>query len=257
MVRPHDAGTAPLALALTPLGIPLLWLLIALVARPSVFSFALPVAVAAGVVALGFGLAAVRRWPSATRVRWLIALVFLAYVTSGVLYFAQLSWLEAVRAFWTRTAQDWREYKPAGGTFRVRVPGEPVPADSPVPGWELTTVTVADPNKLDDVFVVAHGVPPKDLPAKAADEVWFGRVKEAVLAAASAQLVREEASRVGPARAWDYELQLPGDATAKRVVRVIRSGERLYYLAVDSPLVTLDAVDVQLFWRSFKMTTGK
>jgi hypothetical protein len=257
VVHPHSAGSTPVAIALIPLGIPLLWLGIALIARPSVFSFAAPVAIAAGVVALGLGLAAVRKWPTAVRVRWLLALVTLAYLVSGTLYFAQPSWLEGVRAFVSKNTQDWREYRPAGGTFRVRVPGEPVPSDSPVPGWELTAVRVADPQKPVDVFVVAHGPSPNDLPAKAKDEVWFERVREAVVGASEAQLVREQAAKVGKAQAWDYELRLPGDATAKRVVRVIRSGGTLYYLAVDSPWVTLDAFDVRLFWDSFRLTPAK
>jgi hypothetical protein len=62
---------------------------------------------------------------------------------------------------------------------------------------------------------------------------------------------------VGAAQARDYEFQLAGDATAKRVVRVVRAGSRVYYLGVDSPWVTLEAFDVQQFWESFRLTPAK
>jgi hypothetical protein len=253
VVRPHTAGGGPVAIALVPIGIPLLWLLLTLV-RKSVFTFAAPVAIAVGVCALGFGLVAVRRWSAAVRTRAVIALVALAYLSSGVLYFAQPGWLEGVRALVSRTGLIWKEYRPDDRTFSVRVPGDPKPGDSPVPGWNLTTVRVVDPKKPVDVFVVAHGTPPKDVPVRAGDDEWFGRVKDAVLEAAGGTLVREQPLVLGEMRVRDYELQLPGDATAKRVVRVMRSGGRLYYLAVDSPWVTLDATDVRQFWESFKLT---
>lgn len=255
VVRPHAAGGAPVALAMLPLGIPLLWLILAVVARPSVFTFAAPVAIAVSVVALGLGLAGVRRWSAAVRVRALLALVALAYLAAGVLYFTPLEWLEGMRAVVPRR-QNWREYKPDDRTFRVRLPGVPVPTASPLTDWNLTAVRVTDPKKPIDVFVVAHGEPPRDMPAKAADEVWFARVRQA-LEAAGGTLVREQPIVVGAAQARDYEFQLPGDATAKRVVRVVRAGGRVYYLGVDSPWVTLEALDVQQFWESFRLTPGK
>ncbi len=257
VVRPHAAGGAPVALAMLPLGIPLLWLILAVATRPSVFSFAAPVAIAVSVVALGLGLAGVRRWSAAVRVRALVALISLAYLAAGVLYFAQPGWLEGVRAVIPRGRQHWQEYKPDDRTFRVTLPGVPAATASPLPDWNLTAVRVADPAKPIDVFVVAHGEPPRDVPAKAADEAWFARVRQAVEAAVGATLVREQPVVVGTAQARDYEFQLPGDATAKRVVRVVRAGGRVYYLAVDGASVTFDAIDVQHFWESFRLTPGK
>ena len=252
VVHPHTAGSGLVALALLPLGIPLLWLCLTLV-RKSVFTFAAPVAIAVSVCALGVGLVAVRRWSAAVRTRAVLALVALAYLAAAVLYFAQPSWLEGVRALVSRTGLVWKEYRPDDRTFSVRVPGDPKPGDSPLPGWNLTTVRVVDPKRPVDVFVVAHGTPPKEVPVKAADDEWFGRVREAVLTAGGT-LVREQPLVLGELRVRDYEVQLPGDATAKRVVRVMRGGGRVYYLAVDGPWVTLDAADVQQFWESFKLT---
>lgn len=259
VVHPHAGGSAPFAIALFPLGIPLLWLMIALLARKSVFSFAAPVAIAVSVCLLGFGLAGVRHWSAAVRTRALIALVALAYLSAGVLYFAQPSWLEGVRTLINRSGQDWKEYRPDDRTFKVRVPGTPTPTDPPVPNWNLTAVRVADPKNPIDVFTVAHGEPPNTVPAREVDAVWFERVKATLLTTAGAELVREQPAVVGEARAIarDYELRLRGDDTAKRVVRVVRAGGRMYYLSVDSPWVTLDALDVQQFWNSFRLTPGK
>jgi hypothetical protein len=256
VVHPHAIGGTPIAMALVPMGIPLLWLILTLVARPSVFSFAAPVAIAMGVCGLGLGLASIRRWSTSLRTWALAALVALSYLTSGVIYFSPPEWLEAVRVLMTQTKQQhWRVYKPDDRTFQVKVPGDPTPTDSPLPGWALTSVRVADPNRPIDVFIVAHGEPPNGLPAKGAEEEWFKKVKELLLNVGNATLVREQPLVIADARARDYEFQLPGDRLAKRVVRVVQSGRQFYYMGVDGPSVTFDAIDVREFWDSFKLLT--
>jgi hypothetical protein len=255
LVHSHTGG-APYAIALLPIGIPLLWLMISLIAQKSVFSFAAPVAIAVSICLLGFGLANVRKWSAAVRSRALLALVTLAYLTSGILYFVQPEWLENVRTVMTWGKKNWQDYEPADRTFRVAMPGPPRPADTPLANWKLATVRVADEKKPDDIFVVAHGLLPNELPPKAADDVWFDTVKTALLATANGTLVREQPASLKDVRARDYELQLPGDLTAKRVVRVIRSGGRLYYLGVDGPSVSMNALDVKQFWKSFKLSSA-
>ncbi len=261
--HPHHAGPNGLliSVALLPLGIPLLWLLVTVVTgRETVLSYAAPLAIAVGICGLCGGIA-LTHWSTAARIRAMLALVMLAYLVSGALYFLKQNWLVEARKNFTRGEGPWHEFKPPGEPYTVRFPGAPkeLPA-SPVEGWSLKAFQFADPKRAgSDVFVSADGPLPTDFPKDAADEVWFAKAKAALLTS-GAELVREEPVRMQDPRrvisAHDYELQFP-DGQIKRVVRIVRTEKRVFYLSVDGPFLTGDTPDVRDFLKSFKVLEPK
>ena len=69
-----------IAVALLPLGVPLLWLTASLLAgKQPVFSFVAPVAMALGAGGLCAGIASVHIWGFAARIRAMLAVVVLGY----------------------------------------------------------------------------------------------------------------------------------------------------------------------------------
>lgn len=244
-----------ISVALLPLGIPLVWLLVgAVTGRETVLSFAAPLAIAVGVCGLCAGIA-MTHWGTPARIRAMLAVVVLAYLASGALYFVKPGWLEELRKNFGRSELAWLEFKAPDDAYRVKFPGKPKELEaSPIEGWSLKAFRYADPNRAgSDVFVSAHGTAPKDIPKNATDDVWFQKAKDALLQTPGAALVREEPILlpVKEFRAREYELQFPDDQM-KRVVRIVRNGGRVFYLSVDGPFLTGDTPDVKDFMTSFK-----
>ena len=252
-VHPHaPAGVGgPVALALVPLGVPLLWLALGLLVGPSEFSFMAAVAIAAGTLLLGLGVATIRRWSVRARVGVLAVLVVLGYSAAAVFYFARPEWLERVREVAVVWGWAGREYRPDDGTFKLEVPGEAREAASPVPGWKLTARQFADEKTPTDVYAVAFGPPPAELAGKA-DDGWFGKARDAIAAASGGSVAEERVVGVANAQAREYVLDLP--AGRRRVVRVVAAGGRVYYLAVEGLYLSGERADVRHFLRSFALT---
>ena len=257
-VHPPQSGGGPIALALLPVGVPLLWLILSLTVRPSEFSFVAPVAIALGTVGLGMGLAFIRRWSVPFRMRLLVALTVLGYGAAALFYFAQESWLERVREVAAVTGLTWREYRPEDKSFSVQVPGEPAETPCPVGDWNLTTRQFVDPKKAVDVYVVAYGTPPKLggwSGNKSTQEAWFVAARDALTASCEGQLLDERVVSVPDCEAREYEYGLAGGK--HRVVRVVRNDTKVVYLAVEGQYLTAERTDVQRYLRSFKMAQPK
>lgn len=257
-VHPPQSGGGPIALALLPVGVPLLWLILSLVAGPSEFSFMAPVAIATGTVGLGLGLALIRRWSVPFRMRLLLVLTVLGYGAAALFYFAQEGWLERVREVTAVTGLTWREFRPEDKTFRLEVPGEPAEAAPPVSSWKLTARQFIDPKTPVDVYVVAYG----DAPArqgkwadKATREAWFAAARNAVATACEGKLLDERVVSVADCEAREYEFALAGGK--HRVVRLVRTERKLVYLSVEGQYLTAERVDVQKYLGSFRLTPKK
>lgn len=254
-VHPPQSGGGPIALALLPVGVPLLWLILTLTVGPSAFSFMAPVAISLGTVGLGLGLAFVRRWSVPMRMRLLVALTVLGYAAAALFYFAQESWLERVREVAAVTGLTWREFRPEDRSFRLEVPGEKAETPCPVADWNLTCHQFVDPKNAIDVYVVAYGdAPPKlgkwtDKPSK---EAWFNSARDALSASCEGKLLDERVVSVPNSEAREYEFVLTGGK--HRVVRVVRSDKRVVYLSVEGPYLTADQAHVQKYLRSFRFT---
>ena len=257
-VHPRQSGGGPIALALLPVGVPLLWLILSLTVGPSAFSFMAPVAIALGTVGLGLGLAFIRRWSVPFRMRLLVALTALGYASAALFYFAQESWLERVREVAAVTGLTWREFRPEGAGFRVEVPGEPTETPCPVADWRLTARRFVDPKNTVDVYVVAYGEAPPNL-GKWADkptkDAWFNAARDMLSVACEGKLLDERVVSIPDGDAREYEYELAGGK--HRVVRLVRSDKRVVYLAVEGQYLTAERADVQKYLRSFRMTTQK
>jgi hypothetical protein len=261
-VHPPQSGGGPMALALLPVGVPLLWLILSLTVGPSEFSFVAPVAIALGTVGLGVGLANIRRWSVPFRMRLLVALTVLGYGAAALFYFAHESWLERVREVAAVTGLTWREYhppQPEVAWFSVQVPGEAAETPSPVGEWKMTARQFVDPKKAVDVYVVAYGNAPtkpgKWGDNKATQEAWFVAARDALTASCEGQLLDERVVSVKDCEAREYEYSLAGGK--HRVVRLVRNDTKAVYLAVEGQYLTAERADVQRYLRSFKMTPPK
>jgi hypothetical protein len=250
-VGPAPSGPAPVAvgLALCSWGIPIAWLVAPFVTgRGPVFSFAAPVAVAVGLTGLGVG-AAFARWAPATRVKVVVLLLLAGYVGGGFLFAFKREWAEAVRDQFRRGPHEWADFREPAGGYTVRLPGRAVEGESPLAGWELKAFRVAD---RADLFVVAAGPAPGDLPA--ADEAWFEKAKQAIVADAGdlrgdPRPVETKGKTPYPGR--EFVLDLPGQTV--RVVRVFRVRDRAYYLAAQGPFWHPATRDVKQFFDSFRV----
>jgi hypothetical protein len=253
--HPPGATATVIGLALLPLGIPVLWLIGPdLVGREPIFSIALPLAVAAAACGLAVGAAVTADWSNATRAKAVLALVLLGYGVSAFCYFLQKDWLEAVRKNAGRQNREWREFQPPDRAYTVRLPGKATPlAESPVPGWPLSTFQHFDQRRSSDVFVVAHG-PQPEAAAKLSEDDWFAAVRKAVAESAGAADPAEKAVTQQGYPAREFALTLPDRAT-NRTVRVVRVGKRVVYLAVDGAALPADAKDVKKFFDSLYITS--
>jgi len=260
------------ALALLPFGIPLLWLLAsALVPRPVVLSFAVPVAVAVGVTGLGFGIAYVGRWSVATRAKALLALLLAAYLTAGLLFVVKKEWLQSLRRAFPRGEHEWRKFpiepteKPPLIGYSVLFPaGEEVKEiPSPFPG-EWKAFECKD-SKQPDEYATAVGKLP-GVAVWAADDPWFAAMGKAIRAAASPRATAPEEKPVElrdrtvvkqnappPIPGREFHFTTPDDILWHRVVRVYRVKDCAIVLAVEGPNLTPDAADVVRFLESVRV----
>jgi hypothetical protein len=253
-----QATGGPIALALVPVGVPLLWLILSLTVGPSEFSFMAPVAIAVGTVGLGLGLASLRRCSVAVRMRLLVALTVLGYGAAALFYFATPNWLERVREVTAVLGLTWRQFRPEDQSFQVAVPGEPNETASPVAEWKLTARQFVDEKKAVDVYVVAYGdAPPlgKWSSDKASKEAWFNKARDVLATACAGTLLDERVVSVANCDARQYEYELAGGK--HRVVRLVRTDRRVVYLGVEGQYVRADHADVQKYLGSFKVTPKK
>ncbi len=248
-----------IAVALLPLGVPLLWLTASLLTgKQPVFSFVAPVAMALGAGGLCAGIASVHLWGFATRIRAMLAVVVLGYAIAGVIYFTKPSWIEVTRKWFQGFGApgDNTEYRPQDRSYSVRFPGKPTPeGTSPLQGgWRLNEVVAfSDPRRTgEEVFVAAHGFAPIGFPLTPSDEKLFGSAKEELLKTTGAKLVKETAIPEGDGAIREYELLMP-DGVNKRFVRIARKGTQVFYLGVEGPFLTAELPQVRDFFRSFRL----
>ena len=259
----HPAAAAPdtstaipsylAALALIPLGIPLLWLLLTLVAPASAFSFATPVVVALSITVLAFGLAAVRIWSGSSRIWGLLLLNALAYLGTLAFYFAPTTLLEFAREFAVfNSGLGWKNYEPPKAGFGVRVPtGESAPVEF-LTEWPLDATTFQQRRKPVDQFVVAHGKIPLNLRRAPDEEFWAGFRK---LLSGELQLepTREQRLAGGAIPQMEYLFELP-DGSSRVIVRAWRKAGTVVVLSIRGPFLYADRPDVQYFLKSLKWT---
>ena len=270
--EPQPAATpngVVFALAMLPLAIPLLWLAATqLGARRPEFSFALPVAIGLGVSGVCWGLAVTHRWSIRQRIIGVLALVFLACLSGVLLFAVKKEWIEQTRELLGRGEVAWVKYQPNPDdlkgndlSFEVRIPGQPTPQESPVPGLPLKGAIYSEPDRdWQDQFVIAHGRYVEGGGGWVADEVWFGKVKEIIEKETGGKLISENDRQYQTYAARYYIFQLPENANGPvvRIVRVVRvANAQLFYLSVEGPYLSKDNLIVQKFLDSLRIVPNK
>ncbi len=267
----HDPHLPPVAglpvsvlvgLALVPFGIPLVWRVAPLVTgQDAALSLAVPVALAVAAAALCLGVVFTIDWTAATRIKGVLMLVGLAYLSAAGLFFLKKDTMDRVRAWddepnrWTRVPVQTKDYD-----FEFRLPPQParVVADvKPVPKPPLPRVTMDDARHATYApefqgeyrYLVAWGKP--DDAAVTPTDVWFGRVRaqldtEGATVAGGESLEHGGQADVG--RQWTLAF---ADGTV-RIVRVYVVKSRVYYLSAAGPKLTPDDADfAKPFFDSF------
>jgi len=259
-----------IAIALLPFGIPLLWLLAsAVINRPVVMSFAVPVALAVGVTGLGFGIAYVTRWSVATRVKALVVLLLVAYLAAGFLFVVKKEWLQSLRRAFPRGENDWQKFpieptkKPPLIGYSVEFPaGEEVrEVRPPFPG-EWKAFECKDAKQTDNYATAVGRLPGIKLGME--DDPWFKAMGEAIRAAAPARAAEPKETPVSlrdravidpppPIPGREFHFTRPDDILWHRVVRVYRVKDDAIIMAVEGPNLTPDAADVVHFLESVRV----
>jgi hypothetical protein len=247
---PHHAPVTGLPLsmlvgmALVPFGIPLLWFVAPFVTgQDAALSMAVPVSLAVAASALCLGVVYTIDWTGTTRVKGVLMLVGLAYLSAAGLYFLKKDLVDHVQRLGGDPNQ-WNDVALDRGKCRVRMPGRASEyKEQPLDGLAQMGAGreahfVGDPQDGPRyTYRIALGKP--TLAAGKLDEVWFDRVREKLKAGGGA-LVQEEAIRCpnlpdSPGRQWTFKL----DDKDVRIVQVFAVKDRVYYLSAEGPLLTV------------------
>ncbi len=245
----HGPKSVLFGLALLPFVIPLLWILGPLLTgKEAIFTFALPMAIAASSAGLCLGVVLAADWSFATRLKAILAIVFVMHFLAAFLYFLKPEWVEAFRnQIGKGPDQTWQKFTPPDKRYTLRVPGEMKDDDQPiVPGWDLKgfrTESKDDPA----TYLVAFGRQPAEL-NNADDPKFFEEVKAKALEAVNATLTGEpKAVRLAGYAGREYVLTLP-DKNTKRIIRIFRKERFAFVAAVEDTFLTPDARDVKYFF---------
>lgn len=241
---PHDpfaveTGGLPLSvmigLALLPFAIPLVWLIAPVVAGPPALSTATPAALAVAAAALCLAVVFTVDWTPSTRLKGVLVLVGLAYLTGLSLYFVKKEMVD-----WVRRAVPGPggaalvPFHQAREGYRVSLPGRPGPAAGrPLGDWPLAYVQAARQGPDGGLTVVVGAGPVPAAVARLGDAAWFDEAEAVVLRQSNGRLdgPGQPVNGTRPAREW--RVRLP-DKTV-RTVRVYRDRDRgrAYYLSAE------------------------
>ena len=239
-----------IGLALLPFGIPLFWWVTPVITgQAAALSLAVPISLAFAASTLCLGVVYTIDWSAATRIKGVLMLVGLAYLSAAGLFFLKKELVERIRA-WGGEKIQWRyaTSKEEKFGFRVLVPGAAEDAeDQPLmPAVHMKTGQRARyKSDLDDDeygYLVTAG--PVGDEVKANDK-WFDSIGQ--------ELAKKHGEPIGhpqsvtvqahPGREWQFK---KGEKYC--FVRVFLVERRVYYLSAEGP--RLDAKD-ELAFRFF------
>jgi hypothetical protein len=264
----HDPHHAPqtglpvsvlVGMALVPFGIPLLWLVAPFVTgQEAALSMAVPVSLAVAAAALCLGVVYTIDWTGTTRVKGVLMLVGLAYLSAAGLYFLKKDLVDRIQRF-GGDPNRWHEVGLDKGNCRVRLPGhvdtEP-PPQPPLDGLvrlnEWRTAHATDPQD-GSRYEYRIAVSRADAAAVKPDDAWYARVGEKLqdggaVEGPPAAVALWDAQNAG--RQWTLKLAAPN---AFRVVRVYVVKGRVYYLSAEGPGLRADDDFGKLFFGSFRV----
>ena len=253
-------------LALLPFLIPILWLLapIVLGVEP-VLSLASALALAFSASVLCLAVIYTVDWRPGTRVKGVLLLIVLSYVTGVGLYFLKKEWVDRVRKFFG-VNPTWSVFQVPQGGYQVLMPParREFPRNEPPPTTLARLACHQATQKSagvagEDVFTVGSGEVRR--PANANDpapgtDAWFDKLTADVAdrAGGTATAVKRESRDGVPGRQFEVAI---GNEGVTRVVEVyyLAGKNRLYYAAVEGRDVRADdVVTVRRFLDSFRIT---
>jgi hypothetical protein len=267
----HDPHRPPIAglpvsvlvgLALLPFGIPLLWLVAPLVTgQAAALSLAVPVSLATAAAALCLGVVYTIDWTATTRIKGVLMLVGLSYLSAAGLYFLKKDMMDRVQAWgadptnrWTKVSVNTKEHH-----FEFKLRGHVWAGDAK----PLLPSVTTEGNKLASYksetdaeyrYSVAWGKT-NDERFKP-DDAWFDRVRDQLAQNAPGAAIKELAPPGEPGQEQSARRQWAltfADGTV-RVVRVYAVRSRVYYLSAEGPRLEPDDEDlVTPFFTSFQV----
>jgi hypothetical protein len=257
--RPLPASVF-IGLSLLPFLIPIVWLVASVIAKPPMLTFGTPIALAVATSILCLAVISTIDWTPATRVKGVLLLVVLSYLTGLGLYFVKREMVNRVQKAFGR-GQVLLPDAPRGAGYSVRVPGHPVDDNGarPMRDVALTCRRVNLPGMPGYTFVYGSSPPPLNLVPQNAElgtDAWFQKAILDITKQARATREKEPQtlSYNGQFPGREFLLQLPDGQKTQRLVRIYVANGRVYYLAVDR--VNLDPNDddlVREFFESFEL----
>ncbi len=151
----------------------------------------------------------------------------------------------------------WQEFAPAGGGFRVLMPGVPAPMSAPAaaaPGLEIKKYRARG---WRQEYVIAYGDLPADTLQRITAESLFQAERDAVVQAVRGRVVSEKDVTLAGQTGKEYQIA-PGDGKGLAVERIYLArhggGLRFYSVAAAGPGLQADSPDLLKFFDSFHLT---
>jgi predicted Zn finger-like uncharacterized protein len=257
-------------LALLPFLIPILWVVApAVIGVEPVLSLASALALAVSASVLCLAVIYTVDWRPRTRIRGVLLLVVLSYVTGVTLYLLKKEWVDRVRRFFG-VNPTWTKFEPVGAGYRVEWPG-PSEEYKDAPPSSLVVLACHKVSRggvgmgKDDSFVVGSSLELTPRPGEQpGDDAWFERLA-ADVAAQSRGTLRGQAEKVtsrGPGAAPGRQVVIDLKGTT-RVAQVFclswKDGRgtpkyRVYYAAIEGVGMSPDDRAAMAFFGSFVVT---
>jgi hypothetical protein len=216
--------------------------------QKAALSPAVPISLAFAACVLCLGVIYTIDWTAATRVKGVLMLVGLAYLTAAGLVFLKKNMLDRVRDF-AEPESPWHVAVCDEERFRVQLRGSESRAEEPpLAGVKMAGLKSTFVTRTEDEYryLAVGGRPAK--PPRGAEE-WYEAVGAHLAKTGQVTDQRDEPVGGHPGRQWTV--------TAEGGVRVVRAAVvegRVYYLSVEGRNVTPDDPDTaEPFFRKFEI----
>jgi hypothetical protein len=240
-------------LALLPFGIPLLWIVMPMVTgQDAALSVAVPIALAVAASALCLGVVKTIDWTATTRIKGVLMLVGLAYLSAAGLYFLKKDLMDKVQGFFGPT-NEW-VWKTLDKDSRIKMPSnaekcEEQPLGPGVLGPNVKLVGLQATHDSDlrggtYKYCALSGV--LGAPVAKPDE-WFDKIGDELKRKGRLLQKHTVTHRGHPGYEWEFEIS----EDMIRIVQVFVINARVYYLSAEGPRLARDDALADTFFRSF------
>ena len=146
-------------------------------------------------------------------------------------------------------AQQWTEYRPASGVFRVEFPGTPTESSKTLPNGQALQSAGFNPGDGTFLTVVTSPVSPQSA-AKPMQEL-LDILRDSQLRATNGMLREEQTVTVGSSTGRRVIIDTP--AGIEFYTQILPKGDRLYQVTYAAPRGAEKPQDVKRFLDSFKL----